>query len=159
MRVLQFITGHVIYNPAYTYNFQLKTTHLTSFHNVFDDFLQKLPQYACLLPPSSSPQGIILVACCRIAMNRASRFPAVLFKKRNIFLGGSKVGHVSRKASKDFYKKKMRERSSSFVNSNEKMLALMDRAPFFGGCKTRVSRSGPNCRIDFSLKFGINGFV
>ena len=26
MRVLQIITGHVIYNPAYTYKFQLKTT-------------------------------------------------------------------------------------------------------------------------------------
>ena len=26
MRARQFITGHVIYNPAYTYKFQLKTT-------------------------------------------------------------------------------------------------------------------------------------
>ena len=26
MRALQFITGHVIYNLAYTYKFQLKTT-------------------------------------------------------------------------------------------------------------------------------------
>jgi hypothetical protein len=26
MRALKFITGHVIYNPAYTYKFQLKTT-------------------------------------------------------------------------------------------------------------------------------------
>ena len=26
MRGLEFITGHVIYNPAYTYKFQLKTT-------------------------------------------------------------------------------------------------------------------------------------
>ena len=25
-RALEFITGHVIYNPAYTYKFQLKTT-------------------------------------------------------------------------------------------------------------------------------------
>ena len=25
MRALEFITGHVIYNPAYTYKFQLKT--------------------------------------------------------------------------------------------------------------------------------------
>ena len=30
MRALEFITGHVIYNPAYTYKFQLKTT-LTTF--------------------------------------------------------------------------------------------------------------------------------
>ena len=26
MRAVEFITGHVIYNPAYTYKFQLKTT-------------------------------------------------------------------------------------------------------------------------------------
>ena len=26
MRALEFVTGHVIYNPAYTYKFQLKTT-------------------------------------------------------------------------------------------------------------------------------------
>ena len=26
MRALEFITGHVIYNPAYTYTFHLKTT-------------------------------------------------------------------------------------------------------------------------------------
>ena len=25
----EFITGHVIYNPAYTYNFQLKTTQVS----------------------------------------------------------------------------------------------------------------------------------
>ena len=25
MRALEFITGHVIYNPTYTYKFQLKT--------------------------------------------------------------------------------------------------------------------------------------
>ena len=28
MRALEFITGHVIYNPAYTYKFQLKTTYI-----------------------------------------------------------------------------------------------------------------------------------
>ena len=28
MRALKFITGHVIYNLAYTYKFQLKTTHV-----------------------------------------------------------------------------------------------------------------------------------
>ena len=27
MRALEFITGHVIYNPAYTFKFQLKTTY------------------------------------------------------------------------------------------------------------------------------------
>ena len=26
MRALEFLTGHVIYNPAYTYKFKLKTT-------------------------------------------------------------------------------------------------------------------------------------
>ena len=33
MRALEFITGHVIYNPAYTYKFQLKTTQV-EFSNV-----------------------------------------------------------------------------------------------------------------------------
>ena len=28
MRALEFITGHVIYNLAYTYKFQLKTTYV-----------------------------------------------------------------------------------------------------------------------------------
>ena len=27
MRALEFIAGHVIYDPAYTYKFQLKTTY------------------------------------------------------------------------------------------------------------------------------------
>ena len=30
MRALEFITGHMIYNPAYTYKFQLKTTKAVS---------------------------------------------------------------------------------------------------------------------------------
>ena len=30
MRVLEFITGHVVYNPAYTSKFQLKTTTVRS---------------------------------------------------------------------------------------------------------------------------------
>ena len=33
MRALEFITGHVIYNPAYTYKFQLKTT----IHLIYKD--------------------------------------------------------------------------------------------------------------------------
>ena len=30
----EFITGHVIYNPAYTYKFQLKTTHKGKVENI-----------------------------------------------------------------------------------------------------------------------------
>ena len=30
MRALEFITGHVIYNLAYTYKFQLKTTQISN---------------------------------------------------------------------------------------------------------------------------------
>ena len=36
MRALEFITGHVIYNLAYTYKFQLKTTY------VFPRFIGRL---------------------------------------------------------------------------------------------------------------------
>ena len=34
MRALKIITGHVIYNPAYTYKFQLKTTQGTQREEV-----------------------------------------------------------------------------------------------------------------------------
>ena len=36
MRALKFIIGHVIYNPAYTYKFQMKTTQdcLCYFYNI-----------------------------------------------------------------------------------------------------------------------------
>ena len=37
MRALKFITGHVIYNPAYTYKFQLKTIivpHFSDYNNI-----------------------------------------------------------------------------------------------------------------------------
>ena len=33
MRALEFITGHVIYNPAHTYKFQLKTTIFFFFYS------------------------------------------------------------------------------------------------------------------------------
>ena len=33
LRALEFITGHVIYNPAYTYKFQLKTTFAAMINN------------------------------------------------------------------------------------------------------------------------------
>ena len=36
MRVLEIITGHVIYNLAYTYKFQLKTTINNSIKNTFE---------------------------------------------------------------------------------------------------------------------------
>ena len=50
MRALQFITGHVTYNPAYTYKFQLKTTiNLASFSTKgFSD------TFAITKPPSTT---------------------------------------------------------------------------------------------------------
>ena len=41
MRALEFITGHVIYNSAYTYKFQLKTTLALLAQNSEDPKLQK----------------------------------------------------------------------------------------------------------------------
>ena len=32
MRALEIITGHVNYNPAYTYKFQMKTTLKLTYH-------------------------------------------------------------------------------------------------------------------------------
>ena len=42
MRALEFITGHVIYNPAYTYKFQLKTTPDTGSLSWRNSILSKL---------------------------------------------------------------------------------------------------------------------
>ena len=66
MRALEFITGHVIYNPAYTYKFQLKTT-LTTFGmqlanaNVKKKLLEmysKSDREACLPPKNQLPSSI-----------------------------------------------------------------------------------------------------
>ena len=42
MRALKFRTGHVIYNPVYTYKFQLKTTKATfpGIVNLFNDLVK-----------------------------------------------------------------------------------------------------------------------
>ena len=43
MRALEFITSHVIYNPAYTYKFQLKTTQEEeSDHDINQDVNRKI---------------------------------------------------------------------------------------------------------------------
>ena len=41
MRALKFITVHVIYNPAYTYKFQLKTTFRSTRHSMLRQDLNK----------------------------------------------------------------------------------------------------------------------
>ena len=48
MRALEFITGHVIYNPAYTYKFQLKTT-LTTFGMQLANANVKKNSWKCIL--------------------------------------------------------------------------------------------------------------
>ena len=59
MRALKFITGHVIYNPAYTYKFQLKTTidHLPSPYK-FE--LAPLPSKEIMYDELYSYTGMIL---------------------------------------------------------------------------------------------------
>ena len=56
MRALEFITGHVIYNPAYTYKFQLKTTKyrdaLVEFHKSFDLWMNIYMSFRRILGPS-----------------------------------------------------------------------------------------------------------
>ena len=52
MRALEFITGHVTYNPAYTYKFQLKTTYVffSKVNNLNDDNATSYILYShCLL--------------------------------------------------------------------------------------------------------------
>ena len=59
MRALEFITGHVIYSPAYTYKFQLKTTtdHLPSPYK-FE--LAPLPSKEIMYDELYSYTGMIL---------------------------------------------------------------------------------------------------
>ena len=45
MRALEFITGHVIYNPAYTYKLQLKTTQMTLLSRFLQMFIVLLGMY------------------------------------------------------------------------------------------------------------------
>ena len=45
MRALKFITGHVIYNPAYTYKFKLKTTQMTVLSRFLQMFIVLLGMY------------------------------------------------------------------------------------------------------------------
>ena len=47
MRALEFLTGHVIYNPAYTYKFQLKTTYNLVNSLALDKILSKLTNVQC----------------------------------------------------------------------------------------------------------------
>ena len=121
-------------------------------------------------PPSANSRGNHS-CCCRIAMNRASRFPAVLFKKRNIFGAANNValahwagsglavwltGPLGRFCSQELLAKILHKDEGiffffPFVNSNEKMLALMDRVPFLGGCKTPVFLSGTSYGVVFLI--------
>ena len=51
MRALKFITGHVTYNPAYTYKFQLNTTHVEI--NLKPQFLIKSVYYIVASPSTT----------------------------------------------------------------------------------------------------------
>ena len=44
--ISRIITGHVIYNPAYTYKFQMKTTNVSYLRLVINIFLQYKDQEA-----------------------------------------------------------------------------------------------------------------
>ena len=67
MRALEFITGHVIYNPAYTYKFQLKTTHFTQKQNKNIVWMKKdlltIEEDLKLVPRESDSQLVPLVIC------------------------------------------------------------------------------------------------
>ena len=50
MRVLEIITGHVIYNPAYSYKFQLKTTEVSE-SELTEAFAQLVQTSKSLIDP------------------------------------------------------------------------------------------------------------
>ena len=58
MRALEIIPGHVIYNPAYTYKFQLKTTHVTLKGYNFSKSNWKQPIY---FKQNNCPISLILI--------------------------------------------------------------------------------------------------
>ena len=60
MRALEFITGHVIYNPAYTYKFQLKTTEDT-FELVVPDRKNPNQSYG-EIPSLETVRGVVILA-------------------------------------------------------------------------------------------------
>ena len=50
MRALEIVTGHVIYNPAYTYKFQLKTTEVSE-SELTEAFAQLVQTSKSLIDP------------------------------------------------------------------------------------------------------------
>ena len=54
----EFITGHVIYNPAHTYKFQLKTTIVRRPQN-----LKKSPTYSCFCSVASKQVEYFFKLC------------------------------------------------------------------------------------------------
>ena len=50
MRALEIITGHVIYNPTYTYKFQLKTTEVSE-SELTEAFAQLVQTSKSLIDP------------------------------------------------------------------------------------------------------------
>ena len=67
MRALEFITGLVIYNPAYTYKFQLKTTMLKKWTLEMSHF------WDLVLNHSSNNTVFCLHSFVRVSKNRVSR--------------------------------------------------------------------------------------
>ena len=60
MRAVEFITGHVIYNPAYTYKFQLKTNEDT-FELVVPDRKNPNQSYG-EIPSLETVRGVVILA-------------------------------------------------------------------------------------------------
>ena len=70
MRALKFITGHVIYDPAYIYKFQLKTTLVESNDN--EAMPEVPPQFAT--ETTFMPEGPPVNTETTIPLNRELQF-------------------------------------------------------------------------------------
>ena len=79
MRALEFITGHVIYNSAYTYTFHLKITLGSS--QLADHFVNEINQDPCNLWARAmlkEPPNALLILFPRVLsndMNRDENYP------------------------------------------------------------------------------------
>ena len=71
MRALEIITGYVIYNPAYTYKFQLKTTYA---------------RYAMKLGLDVLHQGPVAIGCMKSYRCQLASATATPFRQRKVIV-------------------------------------------------------------------------
>ena len=73
MRLLKFITGHVTYNPAYTYKFKLKTTKHLLIHVLLSLALFNISRYFSFAP-NFHPWEFLLIKRLEIEKTKITQY-------------------------------------------------------------------------------------